>query len=115
MGNLTLTPHELAPEVDRGGRCRHFNVSSCMHNEKKKKEEVEEATPATHSLQVHLQRNVQDAINISPDLARKQLSFAHYLFIAKIGQISLYIYINRNIYKFPADLVSPHLARSHSY
>lgn len=64
-----------------------------MHNEKKKKEEVEEATPATHSLQVHLQRNVQDAINISPDLARKQLSFAHYLFIAKICQISLYIYI----------------------
>lgn len=55
MGNLTLTPHELAPEVDPGERCRHFNVSSCMHNEKKKKE-VEEATLATHSLQVHLQR-----------------------------------------------------------
>lgn len=61
-----------------------------MHNEKKKKEEGGGGGDALASSA--LAAPVEDAINISPDLPRKQLSFGHYLFIAKIGQISLYIY-----------------------
>lgn len=64
-----------------------------MHNGKKKEEEADGGGDASDALASSaLAAPVEDAINISPDLARKQLSFGHYLFIAKIGQIRLYIY-----------------------
>lgn len=80
MGNLTLTPHELATGTS-------MSVRACIMGRRRKRRRCSDALASSA-----LAAPVEDAINISPVLARKQLSFGHYLFIAKIGQISLYIY-----------------------
>lgn len=105
MGNLTLTPHELATGTSMSVRACIMGRRSRRRwrRRRQRRTRFKCTCSARWRRDKHFARSGQEATVFWP------------LFVYSENRSNQSIYINSNIYKFPADLVSPHLARSHSY